>query len=38
MIDQSRSIDNARFKRRLGQVPARLIAEVKEKLKRLGDL
>jgi mRNA-degrading endonuclease toxin of MazEF toxin-antitoxin module len=38
MIDQSRSIDNARFKRRLGQVPARLIAEVKEKLRRLGDL
>ena len=38
MIDQSRSIDNTRFKRRLGQVPARLIAEVKEKLRRLGDL
>ena len=38
MIDQSRSIDNARFKRRLGQLPARLFAEVKEKLRRLGDL
>jgi mRNA interferase MazF len=38
MIDQSRSIDNGRLKRRLGQVPARLIAEVKEKLRRLGDL
>jgi mRNA-degrading endonuclease toxin of MazEF toxin-antitoxin module len=38
MIDQSRSIDNARFKRRLGQVPARLFAEVKERLRRLGDL
>jgi mRNA interferase MazF len=38
MIDQSRSIDNGRLKRRLGPVPARLIAEVKEKLRRLGDL
>jgi mRNA interferase MazF len=38
MIDQSRSIANARLKRRLGQVPARLIAEVKEKLRRLGEL
>jgi len=38
MIDQSRSIDNTRFKRRVGQVPARLFAEVKEKLRRLGDL
>jgi len=38
MIDQSRSIDNARFKRRLGHVPTRLIAEVKEKLRRVGDL
>ena len=38
MIDQSRSIDNRRFRRRLGQLPTRLLAEVKEKLRRLGDL
>ena len=37
MIDQSRSIDNRRFRRRLGQLPTRLFAEVKEKLRRLGD-
>lgn len=38
MIDQSRSIDNRRFKRRLGRLPPRLLTEVKEKLRRLGDL
>ena len=38
MIDQSRAIDNRRLKRRLGTVPPRLLAEVKEKLRRLGDI
>lgn len=38
MIDQSRTIDNRRIKKRLGRVPRRLLAEIKEKLRRLGDL
>jgi mRNA interferase MazF len=38
MIDQSRAIDNARLKRRLGVLPRTVLAEVKAKLKRLGDL
>ena len=38
MIDQSRSIDNRRFHRRLGQLPRRLLGEVKQKLRLLGDL
>ena len=38
MIDQSRTIDNRRIKRRLGRLPARVLAEVKEKLRLLGDL
>ncbi len=38
MIDQSRSIDNRRFRRRLGQLPRRLLGEVKQKLRLLGDL
>jgi mRNA interferase MazF len=38
MIDQSRAIDNARLKKRLGTVPSRLLAEVKEKVRALGDL
>ncbi len=38
MIDQSRAIDNRRIKRRLGRPPGRLLSEVKEKLRLLGDL
>jgi mRNA interferase MazF len=38
MIDQSRAIDNRRIKRRLGAAPGRLLSEVKEKLRLLGDL
>jgi mRNA interferase MazF len=38
MIDQGRAIDNARLKRRLGLLPKSVLAEVKEKVRRLGDL
>jgi mRNA interferase MazF len=38
MIDQSRAIDNRRFKRLLGMLPAPLLREVKDKLQRLGEL
>jgi mRNA-degrading endonuclease toxin of MazEF toxin-antitoxin module len=38
MIDHSRAIDNARLKRRLGALPRTVLAEVKAKRKRLGDL
>jgi mRNA interferase MazF len=37
MIDQSRAIDNRRLRRRLGVLPQLVLAEVKEKLRRLGD-
>jgi mRNA interferase MazF len=38
MIDQSRAIDNRRLRRHLGRLPAPVLAEVKEKLRLLGDL
>ncbi|MBN8555066.1 MAG: type II toxin-antitoxin system PemK/MazF family toxin [Deltaproteobacteria bacterium] len=38
MIDQSRSIDNQRFRKALGQMPKALLNEVKEKLRLLADL
>lgn len=38
MVDQSRTIDNARFKRRLGALPDLVLLEVKAKLRSLGDL
>jgi mRNA interferase MazF len=38
MIDQSRAIDNRRLKRRLGRLPRVVLAEVKQKLRSLGDL
>ena len=38
MIDQSRAVDNRRLRRRLGQLPPALLREVKEKIRRLGDL
>ncbi|HCU24882.1 MAG TPA: type II toxin-antitoxin system PemK/MazF family toxin, partial [Deltaproteobacteria bacterium] len=36
MIDQSRAIDNSRFKKYSGELPKPLFEEVIEKLKRLG--
>ena len=38
MIDQSRSIDNRRFRKALGRLPRPLLDEVKVKLKLLADL
>lgn len=38
MIDQSRAIDNSRFRKKLGKVPTLLMKEIKEKIKLLGDL
>jgi mRNA interferase MazF len=38
MIDQSQAIDNTRLKRQLGVLPRRILAEVKEKLRILGEL
>jgi mRNA interferase MazF len=38
MIDQSRAIDNRRFKRLLGQLPGQVLREVKSKLRQLAEL
>jgi mRNA interferase MazF len=38
MVDQSRAIDNRRFRRFLGHVPAPLLREVKAKLRQLAEL
>ena len=38
MIDESRAIDNRRFVRALRPMPARLLREVEEKLRRLAEL
>lgn len=38
MIDQSRSIENKRFRKELGKVPTILLKEVKEKIRLLGNL
>lgn len=38
MIDQSRTIDNQRFKREIGKVPSVILKEIKEKLRLLGNL
>ncbi len=38
MIDQSRAIDNHRFKKSLGSLPRLLLSEVKVKLRQLGEL
>lgn len=38
MIDQSRAIDNARFKKMLRPLPKTIVAEIKEKLRLLADL
>lgn len=38
MIEQSRAIDNRRFRRRLGQLPPLILRELKEKLRLLGEL
>jgi mRNA interferase MazF len=38
MIDQVRTIDNRRLRRRVGRVPHLILGEVREKLRRLLDL
>ena len=38
MIDQRRAVANRRLRRRLGRLPATLLREVKEKIRRVGDL
>jgi len=38
MIDQSRAIDNRRLVRALKPLPKKILAEVVEKLQRLGEL
>ena len=38
MIDQSRSIDNRRFKIEVGKIPLVILKEIKEKLRLLGNL
>jgi len=38
MIDQSRTIDNRRFKRLLGHLPSSVLREVKSKLKQLAEI
>lgn len=38
MIDQSRSIDNQRFKSEVGKVPPAILKEIKDKLRLVGNL
>ena len=38
MIDQSRAIDNRRFRKLLGRLPTPLLREVKDKLRQLAEL
>jgi mRNA interferase MazF len=38
MIDQSRSIDNRRFHRKLKAIPPQIMREIKAKLRQLGEL
>jgi mRNA interferase MazF len=38
MIDQSRAIDNRRFRRLLGRLPGPLLRELKDKLRQLAEL
>jgi mRNA interferase MazF len=38
MIDQSRAIDNQRFRKELFSVPSLLLREIKDKLRLAGDL
>ena len=38
MVDQSRAIDSVRFRRQLRPVPAPLLAEVKDKLRKLAEI
>jgi mRNA-degrading endonuclease toxin of MazEF toxin-antitoxin module len=38
MIDQSRAIDNRRFRRLLGRLPEALLREVKTKLQKLAEM
>lgn len=38
MIDQSRAIDNRRFSRELGKIPAAIMSQIKRKIRQCGDL
>ncbi len=38
MVDQSRAIDNVRFRDAIGEVPPQSLRELKEKLRQLGEL
>ncbi len=38
MVDQSRSIDNRRLRRKLRAIPTEILREIKNKLRQLGDL
>jgi mRNA interferase MazF len=38
LVDQSRAIDNRRFKRALRVLPATILREIEEKLRQAGDL
>ncbi len=38
MIDQSRAIDNQRFKRKLAQIHPLIFSEIKQKLRKLAEL
>ncbi len=38
MIDQSRTLDNRRFKKQLGFLPSPILREVKEKLRLLAEI
>jgi len=37
MIDQSRAIDNIRFKKKLDRLPSSILNEIKQKLRMLGE-
>jgi mRNA interferase MazF len=38
LVDQSRAIDNRRFKQALRALPSPILGEIEEKLRRVGDL
>ncbi len=38
MVDQSRAVDRTRLRRPLGMVPSRVMQEIAEKLRAVGDL
>lgn len=38
MVDQSRTIDNSRFKKQIGEIPNIIFKEIVEKLKKVGEI